>query len=139
MAGRLGLAGRAIHRIVPLLFGAGASWPHGAAVFFLFFFAADQTNHHPVLPERQLPESRVEQPLSSMQRYLHRPGRAGPGESRVRGPRSAGNHQWKCNASFHRQQSPAVAVGMHCNGQSSEQRIEDRALQGRLAAKATHC
>jgi hypothetical protein len=138
LAGRLVLAGRAIHRIVPLLFGAGASWPHGAAVFFfLFFFAADQTNHHPVLPERQLPESRVEQPLSSMQRYLHRPGRAGPGESRVRGPRSAGNHQCKCNASFHRQQSPAVAAGV----QRAVIRATDRrqSFAGRLAAKATHC
>jgi hypothetical protein len=134
LAGRLGLAGRAIHRIVPLLFGAGASWPHGAAVFFFFSFLL-LTRPITILCSRKGSSQKAVWSSHYHQCNATSTGRAGPGESRVRGPRSAGNHQ--CDASFHRQQSPAVAVGM----QRAVIRATDRrqSFAGRLAAKATHC
>lgn len=66
-------------------------------------------------------------------------GRAGPGESRHGSVGPDLQAIINANAMLASTDSSHQLLLLVCNGQSSEQRIEDRALQGRLAAKATHC
>lgn len=110
---------------MPLLFGARPSWPHGGADFFSFFF-------YPCRPITILC-SRKGSSKSRMKPWPARTDRTRPGESRVGGPRPAGNHQ--CSAAAppqHRRlhsshqlwpRGRVVYWRVHCNGRSEEQRI----------------